>query len=238
VQTHGEFGVRARRTGQEPGIASQGSQCRLSPPKAARLEDKVTQSSASGGPASPHLSFSLSVDIPDLECLWPLRNLTSGTQTSPRAAAPLRSLSLDSEEDGLGQDAGTRPLLADQGRQYSTETQTEFDLFLDSIGVLPTDSGLETLPLEAPQPLETSSMETQTGQGEEDFLLFTHNCTQTELERLFSPPAAASSSETQTALTGFQEGGRAGGSLQAVLGGQDTYSNIETQTCDFQDLLT
>merc|ERR550517_841675 len=83
----------------------------------------------------------------------------------------------------------------------------------------------------------TTSMETQTGQGEEeDFLLFAHNCTQTELERLFSPPApSASTSETQTRLTGFQEPAAV---ANTFLNTEDMYSHIETQTCDLQDLLS
>lgn len=234
VQTLGEFTVRAKRRlspGSSPpcSLASQASQCRLSPPKAARLEDKQTEA------APAHLSFSLSVDIPDLADLWPLRALTSGTQTSPRVPrAPPRYISLE-EELQLQRASCRPPLLADQGRQFSTETQTEFDIFLDSIGVLAAGS-LEA----AAEPLETSSMETQTLQGEEeDFLLFSNNCTQTELERLFSPPAAASlSSETQTRLTGFQDQARTTNTLlHSVLTSEDMYTNIETQTCDLQDFL-
>lgn len=185
---------------------------------------------------APSLGFSLSVDIPDLEALWPLTQLTSGTQTSPRApqAPPARTLSLDSDQDST-EKAGSNIVtsLADQGRQFSTETQTEFDLFLDSIGVLNPDSSRNTNTMEA----STSSMETQTGQGEEeDFLLFAHNCTQTELERLFSPPApSASTSETQTRLTGFQEPTAV---ANTFLNTEDMYSHIETQTCDLQDLLS
>ena len=216
VQTLGEFTLAKRRR-LAPPLSSQASQCSSPPP---RLQDKVTTTTD-----QPSLSFSLSVDIPDLEaCLWPLRNLTSGTQTSPRAA-PLRSLSIDSEPDQLLEPVHlqpARPLLGEQGRQYSTETQTEFDLFLDSIGVL--GGGLE--------------QETQTGQGEEEeLLLFAHNCTQTELERLFSPPAPSLSSETQTSLTGFQE--ERGAMVHSVLTqDQDMFTHIETQTCDLQDLLT
>jgi hypothetical protein len=181
---------------------------------------------------APSLGFSLSVDIPDLEALWPLTQLTSGTQTSPRApqAPPARTLSLDSDQDPTEKAV---PSLADQGRQFSTETQTEFDLFLDSIGVLNPDS-CRTTTMEA----STSSMETQTGQDEEeDFLLFAHNCTQTELERLFSPGPApsASTSETQTRLTGFQEPTAV---ANTFLNSEDMYSHIETQTCDLQDLLS
>ena len=176
------------------------------------------------------------MDIPDLADLWPLRALTSGTQTSPRVPrAPPRYISLE-EELELQRGSCRPPLLADQGRQFSTETQTEFDIFLDSIGVLAAGS-LES----GTEPLETSSMETQTLQGEEeDFLLFSNNCTQTELERLFSRPAAASlSSETQTRLTGFHDQARTSNTLlHSVLTPEDMYTNIETQTCDLQDLLT
>merc|ERR1712130_126710 len=198
-------------------------------PKAARVEDKVCQAVGD----APSLGFSLSVDIPDLEALWPLTQLTSGTQTSPRApqAPPARTLSLDSDQDPAEKAV---PSLADQGRQFSTETQTEFDLFLDSIGVLNPDSGSRNTnsAIEA----STSSMETQTGQGEEeDFLLFAHNCTQTELERLFSPGPSASTSETQTRLTGFQEPTAV---ANTFLNTEDMYSHIETQTCDLQDLLS
>jgi len=234
VQTLGEFTVRAKRRLQETAdLASQGSQCVLSPAKAARVEDKVCQAVGD----APSLGFSLSVDIPDLEALWPLTQLTSGTQTSPRApqAPPARTLSLDSDQDPT-EKAGNNIVtsLADQGRQFSTETQTEFDLFLDSIGVLnPDSSRTNTSTMEA----STTSMETQTGQGEEeDFLLFAHNCTQTELERLFSPPApSASTSETQTRLTGFQEPTAVSNTF---LNTEDMYSHIETQTCDLQDLLS
>ena len=228
----------------------QGSQCVLSPPKAARVEDKVgafitkrkcthaaTLQVCQAVGDAPSLGFSLSVDIPDLEALWPLTQLTSGTQTSPRApqAPPARSLSLDSDQDSTEKQAGNNIVtsLADQGRQFSTETQTEFDLFLDSIGVLNPDSTRSSNTMEA----STTSMETQTGQGEEeDFLLFAHNCTQTELERLFSPPApSASTSETQTRLTGFQEPTAV---ANTFLNTEDMYSHIETQTCDLQDLLS
>ena len=187
---------------------------------------------------APSLGFSLSVDIPDLEALWPLTQLTSGTQTSPRApqAPPARTLSLDSDQDSSEKTRNNIVTsLADQGRQFSTETQTEFDLFLDSIGVLNPDSGSRNT--NSTMEASTSSMETQTGQGEEeDFLLFAHNCTQTELERLFSPPApSASTSETQTRLTGFQEPTAA---ANTFLNTEDMYSHIETQTCDLQDLLS
>merc|ERR1712037_286763 len=132
----GEFTIRAKRRLQETAdLASQGSQCVLSPPKAARVEDKVCQAVGD----TPSLGFSLSVDIPDLEALWPLTQLTSGTQTSPRApqAPPARTLSLDSDQDSTEKASSNLVTsLADQGRQFSTETQTEFDLFLDSIGVL------------------------------------------------------------------------------------------------------
>lgn len=228
VQTLGEFTLRAKRTREESTatpLASQGSQCRLSPSKLSTVEDKVTQSTMA---TTPHLSFSLSVDIPDLESLWPLRNLTSGTQTSPRVPlAPLRSLSIDSDVE-LERVDTRAPLLSQQSRQFSTETQTEFDLFLDSIGVLPNNAS------------ETTTMETQTGQEDEEFLLFANNWTQTELERLFSPPANSSlSSETQTALTAFQECRENTSSLlHSVLNNEDMYTNIETQTCDLQDLLT
>ena len=192
---------------------------------------------------APNLGFSLSVDIPDLEALWPLTQLTSGTQTSPRAPQlpPARTLSIDSNQDPAekvnnnnNNEVGTS--LADQGRQFSTETQTEFDLFLDSIGVLNTsgNNSSNSNNIEA----STSSMETQTGQGgeEEDFLLFANNCTQTELERLFSPPApSAATNETQTRLTGFQEPAAA---ASTFLNTEDMYSHIETQTCDLQDLLS
>jgi len=233
VQTLGEFTIRAkRRLLETTDLASQGSQCVLSPPKAARVEDKVCQAVGD----APSLGFSLSVDIPDLEALWPLTQLTSGTQTSPRApqAPPARTLSLDSDQDSTEKaSSNIVASLADQGRQFSTETQTEFDIFLDSIGVLNPDSSRNTNTMEA----STSSMETQTGQGEEeDFLLFAHNCTQTELERLFSPPApSASTSETQTRLTGFQEPTAV---ANTFLNTEDMYSHIETQTCDLQDLLS
>lgn len=259
MQTHGEFTVRAKRRRGAALSSSTASQCGPANPRAASLQDKVTQVSKAmeeaADPASS-LTFSLSVDIPDLElCLWPLRNLTSGTQTSPRIAPPLRTLSLDSEpglvvgeEVGVvgreGEEVGVKvqhtPQLGDQGRQFSTETQTEFDLFLDSIGV--PSRGVEGLG--GMEPLEMTSMETQTQEAEQDFLLFANNCTQTELERLFSPPCSGSSllsSETQTQLTGLQGARAQAGLVQSVLehaSQQDMYTNIETQTCDLQDLLS
>lgn len=238
VQTMGEFTMRAKRPREDntaTPLSSQGSQCRLSPFKVARLEDKVTQSTM----ATPHLSFSLSVDIPDLEALWPLRNLTSGTQTSPRLPPVSHTnLCIDSDEELDVEhnqvDDQRAPLLSEANRQFSTETQTELNLFLDSIAY--TDDNLGVLPNTSS---ETSSMETQTGsEDQDDFLLFANNWTQTELERLFSPPPSSSlSSETQTALTGFQEC-KSNLVLQSVLNAEDMYNNIETQTCDLQDLLT
>ena len=98
-------------------------------------------------------------------------------------------------------------------RQFSTETQTELDIFLDNY--------------EDVERLLTTEMETQTHDGEENLLLFANNYTQTGTEDFLSAlmiggDSESSSSghqhtnpfkmdyiscsgETQTRLTGFQE---------------------------------
>lgn len=218
-QTLGQFTMKKRRLEEgEEGRSSQASQCRMSPVKKMpkMTEDKAAVTMMTAAQLQPStLSFSLSVDIPDFEDLWPLRQNTSGTQTSPRVA-PLRRISIDSVEDELTLPALERvevtktPLLSEQGRQFSTETQTEFEQFLDRLGV------------------EQGERETQTQGDEEDFLLFANNCTQTELERLFSPDRA-NTAETQTCLTAFQTQSL----IQSVLAEVDTdTSHIETQTAD------
>merc|ERR1712126_356036 len=92
------------------------------------------------------------VNVPDADYLWPLRCHTNGTQTSPRMAQLPRKLSEDDDDDDdeddknnsdvddLGlptletveiENACSKPKLGEI-RQFSTETQTELDIFLDN----------------------------------------------------------------------------------------------------------
>jgi len=261
VQTTGEFLVKSKRSRLEPELlASQGSQCRMSPAKKVIEEERrtvTTMTSTVSGLDTPGLNFSLSVDIPDFEDLWPLRINTNGTQTSPRVATFSRRFSVDSVDslplpelekiDDMADTPKAPPL--SEIRQFSTETQTELDILLDSAdwsqGVTPM-SPLQDGFLDMDK-LLTTEMETQTHE-EENLLLCANNCTQTWpedilIKQLFGHNAPSMvnngcSAETQTCLTGFQSQITGLGVGQSVVGLSETIlSHIETQTVDMKDLL-
>jgi len=232
VQTTGEFTVRPKRSRIEPrlDLANQGSQCKMSPMKTFLEDDRktVTTNTITMGCESV-ANFSLSVDIPDFEYLWPLRINTNGTQTSPRVNFE-RKLSIDSVDslpipelekivDISSENMSKFPL--SEVRQFSTETQTELDTFLNSS--------------DWSRDIVLGEMETQTYE-EENLMLCANNCTQTWPEdRDFQQLLCQNVAETQTSLTGFH------GHNISLGGGEmstDTeLSHIETQTVDFQDLL-
>jgi len=247
VQTMGEFTVKAKKARTDPGIAM-GSQCRISPDKKVpMLRNKNTVTT---------MTSQVTIDIPVFEDLWPLRCNTNGTQTSPRVAQVSRKLSLDSE-DGMADP--TLPQLEQAGkptlgeiRQFSTETQTELDIFLESSdwGVECVGSAENDLP--DVEKLLTTEMETQTHEGEEN-LLFANNCTQTAGDDFLSALLSGDqvrdsrqhnvtsfkleyvcSAETQTSLTGFQ-----GHNLLTQVVGQGEVGNnhIETQTQEIFDFI-
>ena len=149
-------------------------------------------------------------------------------------------------------DMMSKPKLG-QTRQFSTETQTELDIFLDNY-----DSGLTEV-----ERLLTSEIQTQTHEDDDSLLLFANNYTQTGTEDFLSaliiggdrgseslattsttssmpgPGAGAGagnpfkldyvcSAETQTRLTGFQENNLL---LQQVMETR-SLDTTETQTHD------
>lgn len=237
VQTMGEFTVKPKKARTEPGVAM-GSQCRISPAKKDNLATVTSQ--------TPELHVDIPYWQPDL---WPLRCNTNGTQTSPRVAQFTRKLSLDSVEELAIPDLENVHAVADptlsqtaklptlgQTRQFSTETQTELDIFLDSSTWC--DNELPDV-----EKLLTTEMETQTHEGDEDLLLFANNCTQTGdrdsdfLSSLLATPFKLEyvcSAETQTGLTGFQGHNL----LHQVMGpGEVGNNHIETQTQEMMELM-
>jgi len=272
VQTMGEFTVKAKKARTDPGIAM-GSQCRISPEKKVQAHTKntvTTMTSMTSHTADQAMNCHMTIDIPHFEYLWPLRCNTNGTQTSPRVAQITRKLSLDSD-DGMaipelenvatGTDP-TLPQLEQPGkpplgeiRQFSTETQTELDIFLDSSdwGTECVGTGRDDNELPDVEKLLTTEMETQTHEGEEN-LLFANNCTQTAGDDFLSALLSGGeiresrnnntvtpfkleyvcSAETQTSLTGFQ-----GHNLLTQVVGQGEVGNnhIETQTQEILDFI-
>eukprot|EP00092_Neocalanus_flemingeri_P039392 GFUD01042889.1.p1 GENE.GFUD01042889.1~~GFUD01042889.1.p1 ORF type:complete len:360 (-),score=145.95 GFUD01042889.1:317-1396(-) len=276
VQTMGEFTVKAKKARTDPGVAM-GSQCRISPAKKVpglSTKNTVTTmtslTSLTSQTADQTLSCHMQVDIPDFDDLWQLRCNTNGTQTSPRVAQLSRKLSLDSVEElampGLEivsvvadptlsqmEETSTKPPALGETRQFSTETQTELDIFLDSsdwgdcVGTGQTDNDLPDV-----EKLLTTEMETQTHEGDEDLLLLANNCTQTGGDDFLSALLGVGgggrdnntvtpfkleyvcSAETQTSLTGF-EGHNL---LHQVMGqGQVGNNHIETQTQEMLDFM-
>jgi len=270
VQTMGEFTVKAKKARTDPGVAM-GSQCRISPDKkVALLTNKntvTTMTSLTSHTADQALSCNMSVDIPDFEDLWPLKCNTNGTQTSPRVAQFNRKLSLDSvDELALPElenvSTGTDPTLPQleqsakpslgETRQFSTETQTELDIFLGSsdwCDCVGTGSAGNELP--DVEKLLTTEMETQTHEGDENLLLFANNCTQTAGDDFLAALLGGAevrdtsnvapfkleyvcSAETQTSLTGFQRHNL----LTQVMGqGEVGNNHIETQTQEIIDFM-
>jgi len=271
VQTMGEFTVKAKKARTDPGIAM-GSQCRISPDKKVPIlpikTTVTTMTSMTSHTTDQALNCHMTVDIPDFEDLWQLKSNTNGTQTSPRVAQISRKLSLDSVDElaipelesvSIGTDP-TLPQLEQpakpplgETRQFSTETQTELDIFLDSsdwvecVGTGSADNDLPDV-----EKLLTTEMETQTHEDDEDLLLFANNCTQTAGDDFLSAllgggngvresSTVASfkleyvcSAETQTSLTGFQ-----GHNLLTQVIGQGEVGNnhIETQTQEILDFI-
>jgi len=265
VQTLGEFSVKPKKIKMENMLSSQGSQCRMSP---AKKVDQETVTTMTSNVVIPGLGFSLSVDIPDFEDLWPLRLNTNWTQTSPRVASITRKISMDSEDslpelekiiNSQGEIVDTESKLIveinnsysskhqdlSQIRQFSTETQTELDKYLDSWQ----DNSFNNSLLDV-EKLITTEMETQTHEDNDEVLLCANTCTQTGFEDddlikrlLFDKPYSLNNSElpggcsaeTQTCLTGFQNE-----QIVEVVGLQDNtvLTHIETQTVEsVQDFL-
>jgi len=271
VQTMGEFTVKAKKARTDPGVAM-GSQCRISPAKKVPVVSSkntvTTMTSLTSQVADQTLSCHMQVDIPDFEDLWPLKCNTNGTQTSPRVAQLGRKLSLDSVEElampvlenvsavadptlsQLEHQQAAKPPPLGQTRQFSTETQTELNIFLDSsdwgdcVGTGRTDNELPDV-----EKLLTTEMETQTHEGDDDLLLFANNCTQTGGDDFLSALLGGGgrdnsvtpfkleyvcSAETQTSLTGFQGHNL----LHQVMGqGEAGNNHIETQTQEMMDFM-
>ena len=214
VQTLGEFTVKAKRSRHEDHVMTTETQCRMSPTKKMKTETTMT-----------NMTSVLETCHVDTDLLWPLRCHTNGTQTSPRIARMPTKSHLDNDDDSDVEDLGLPSLESvpshskpkfGEIRQFSTETQTELDIFLDNY--------------EDVERLLTTEMETQTHEGEENLLLLANNYTQTGTEDFlsalmiggdtdetsdvghsshnnnpFKMDYISCSAETQTRLTGFQE---------------------------------
>ena len=239
VQTLGEFSVRAKRAKMEEDqeMSTTETQCRMSPAKKIKI-DLCSVTTMTNMSNVLDLDLGPPVNVPEADYLWPLRCHTNGTQTSPRMAQLPRQLSDDDDDDdeddknnsdvddlGLPTletvdvvNACSKPKLGEI-RQFSTETQTELDIFLDNYDDV--------------ENLLTTEMETQTHEDDENLLLFANNYTQTGTEDFLSAliiggdtdtdrrqhhpdPSIPTNSnpfkmdyvcsaETQTRLTGFQE---------------------------------
>ena len=257
VQTTGEYTVRSKisRLDSQPHSSQTNTetQCRMSPAK-----------NTAGDSCSVTTMTNMcnvlelcQVDIPDCDYLWPLRCNTNGTQTSPRVSSLVTEMEDEKEEDeGLTMpgletmEMMSKPKLGET-RQFSTETQTELDIFLDNY-----DEGLTDV-----EKLLTTEIQTQTHEDDDSLLLFANNYTQTGTEDFLSAliiggdrrseslattsttssipgPGAGGgagnpfkldyvcSAETQTRLTGFQENNIL---LQQVME-QRSLDTTETQT--------
>ena len=247
VQTTGEYTVRPKisRLNSEPGSQTNTeTQCRMSPAK------KMTGDSCSVTTMTNMCNVldicQGQVDIQDCDYLWPLRCNTNGTQTSPRVSSLVREIEDDKEDElampGLETvEMMSKPKLG-ESRQFSTETQTELDIFLDNY-----EPGLTDV-----EKLLTTEIQTQTTEDDDSLLLFANNYTQTGTEDFLSAliiggerrvpslvtstanPLAGNpfkldyvcSAETQTRLTGFQENNLL---LQQVMGHR-SLDSTETQT--------
>ena len=262
VQTTGEITVRAKvsRLSCEPSQTNTETQCKMSP-------DKKLKSDSCSVTTMTNMCNVLDlcqVDIPDCDYLWPLRSNTNGTQTSPRVSRLVSQIS-DDTTDKEEEEELTMPGLETvemmsktklgETRQFSTETQTELDIFLENY-----DSGLTDV-----EKLLTTEIQTQTHEDDDSLLLFASNYTQTGTEDFLSaliiggdrqpepqsllpnPPPVVDcgsgggggggnpfkldyvcSAETQTSLTGFQENNLL---LQQVMETR-SLDTTETQTHD------
>ena len=260
VQTLGEFSVRAKKARlEEETMSTTETQCRMSPEKRVRAS-VTTMTSVAEVLDLCRVEVPGSVADQEGDYLWPLRSHTSGTQTSPRIPRLPSKLSEEEDEDndGVTTDVGDLQLPSletvetctsktkfGETRQFSTETQTELDIFLDNY--------------EDVERLLTTEMETQTHEDDENLLLLANNYTQTGTEDFLSAliiggdsdadaeveqravgvagPSLASnpfkleyvcSAETQTRLTAFQEPSL----LLQMDSGQVMINNTETQTQD------
>ena len=231
VQTLGEFSVRAKKPRDDLMLTTE-TQCRMSPAKKMKIDagsitTMTTMTSINTGLEQCYVDVDQSLQCDENKLLWPLKSHTNGTQTSPRIARiPIKTLP-DDEDDSEADDLGlpglesvsvgcdSKPKFGEI-RQFSTETQTELDIFLDNYGDV--------------ERLLTTEMETQTHDGDDNLLLFANNYTQTGTEDFLSAlmiggdtgdtgdhrtaqinnnpfklDYLSCSAETQTRLTGFQE---------------------------------
>ena len=226
VQTLGEFSVRAKRAKiEEEGMVST-TETQCSPAKRMKTDlcSVTTMTSLSD---VLELSYVSEVSgVQDTDYLWPLRCHTNGTQTSPRMARLPRRISEDEDDEAdelslpslepVGGSININKTKLGETRQFSTETQTDLDIFLDNYDDV--------------EKLLTTEMETQTHEGDENLLLLANNYTQTGTEDFLSALMIGSggeserrqelelgtntnpfkldyvcSAETQTRLTGFQD---------------------------------
>ena len=223
VQTLGEFSVRAKRARleEEGRVSTTETQC--SPTKRMKTDlcSVTTMTSLTDVLDLDDLDVTeVQAGVQDTDYLWPLRCHTNGTQTSPRMARMPRRISEDEEEDQLRLPS-LEPVVSSfnktklgEIRQFSTETQTDLDIFLDNYDDV--------------EKLLTTEMETQTHEGEENLLLLANNYTQTGTEDFLSALMIGGegerrqeqelsvntnpfkldyvcSTETQTRLTGFHD---------------------------------
>lgn len=237
VQTMGEYVVKFGKR-QLDNLASQGIQCRISPVK--KVASSTSTATCTG------YEDLLTVDIPGaediLKSLRPLHRNTNGTQTSPRVKSILTSRlsieSLDEDVEDISEvlsmpslehiqapdplmsttmtESSSRAPNLGEIRQFSTETQTDLDVFLNQGDNWTSVDGTEAAMDDFGEDIDflTSNMETQTSS---DLLLYANIYTQTGPEHLLPlaltadvpgqhqvPPDYTCSAETQTSLTGFQ----------------------------------
>ena len=170
-------------------------------------------------------------------------------QTSPRMARLPHRISEDEDDEAdelrlpslepVGGVININKTKLGETRQFSTETQTDLDIFLDNYDDV--------------EKLLTTEMETQTHEGEENLLLLANNYTQTGTEDFLSALMIGSgaeterrqelelgantnpfkldyvcSTETQTRLTGFQDQNL----LLQIGNNQVMINDTQTQTQD------
>ena len=239
VQTTGEFTVRPKvsRLSCEPAQTHTETQCKMSP-------DKKLKGDSCSVTTMTNMCNVLDlcqVDIPDCDYLWPLRCNTNGTQTSPRVSRLVSQISDDTtdKEEEEEEEELTMPGLETvemmsktklgETRQFSTETQTDLDIFLENY-----DSGLTDV-----EKLLTTEIQTQTHEDDDSLLLFASNYTQTGTEDFLSAliiggdrrpqPQPQSLLANHTPFVGCGAGGGVGGA-----GGNpfklDYVCSAETQT--------
>ena len=202
VQTTGEFTVRPKvsRLSCEPSQTNTETQCKMSP------EKKLKSDSCSVTTMTNMCNVLdlCQVDIPDCDYLWPLRSNTNGTQTSPRLSSLVSQISDDTtdKEEEEEEEQLTMPGLETvemmskaklgETRQFSTETQTELDIFLENYG----DPGLTDV-----EKLLTTEIQTQTHEDDDSLLLFANNYTQTGTEDFLSALIIGGDRRPQSLLT-------------------------------------